>query len=268
MSAGFGFSVGDFIAAIELVVNIIDALRSSGSASAAFQDLVSELSTLHITLVKVSEIQLDPSQTSDRLALEEAAAQCQHTIHAFWTKIEKYQPYLQQNGPQSSVKDAWMKIRWALCKKEDLAEFKAALQGHRGAIELLLVTLQMNRTSLEARQQDAQQKSMASRVQYLSFQVMGQFATVKNSIASSIQQGEKLLDLTGHVLRTNLEVFNTVLSLQNYILSIPSQVMRQQPVYFWDARGFYAPFQLEFINSSEVSSHSFSLFQNQLEVLL
>jgi hypothetical protein len=69
MSAGFGFSVGDFITAVELVANVIDALRSSGHASAAFRDLLSELSTLRITLAKVGEIQLDQSQTSDRLAL-------------------------------------------------------------------------------------------------------------------------------------------------------------------------------------------------------
>jgi hypothetical protein len=152
-----------------------------------------------------------------------------------------------------------MKVKWALCKKEDLAMFKAALQGHRSAIELLLMTLQMNKCSLEAREQDAQHKSTASKIQYLSFQVMGRFSTIKNSIVSSIQQGNLLLDLTGQVLRTNLEVFQLVLNLQNFILSIPGQIMRQQPVYFWDARGFYAPFYLEFINSSEVTSQAHSL---------
>jgi hypothetical protein len=135
-----------------------------------------------------------------------------------------------------------MKIKWALCKKEDLASFKAALQGHRGAIELLLMTLQMSKTSLESRELETQQKSTASRIQYLSFQVMGRFSAMQSSIASGFQQGKELLDLTGQVLWSNLEVFQTLLNLQNFILSIPGQVMRQQPVYFWDARGFYAPF--------------------------
>jgi len=47
----------------------------------------------------------------------------------------------------------------------------------------------------------------------------------------------------------NLQTYQTVLMIQN---SMPSQVMRQQPVYLEDARGFPAPFHLEFVTSLEV----------------
>ncbi len=41
-----------------------------------------------------------------------------------------------------------MKVKWALCKKEDLGKFKADLQGHTGSIEVLLLTVQMYDSNL------------------------------------------------------------------------------------------------------------------------
>jgi hypothetical protein len=41
MPVSFGFSVGDFIAVIELVGTVVDALRSSGNAGAEYRELVS-----------------------------------------------------------------------------------------------------------------------------------------------------------------------------------------------------------------------------------
>jgi hypothetical protein len=35
--------------------------------------------------------------------------------------------------------DTWMKIRWAVCKKEDVARFKADLVAHTESIYLCLV---------------------------------------------------------------------------------------------------------------------------------
>ena len=36
-----------------------------------------------------------------------------------------------------------MKIKWALCRKEDLVRFKADLMGHTESIEMLLTAVQM-----------------------------------------------------------------------------------------------------------------------------
>jgi hypothetical protein len=33
---------------------------------------------------------------------------------------------------------------------------------------------------------------------------------------------------------------------------VPAQVLLQEPVLFWDARGHFAPFHLDFVNSAEV----------------
>lgn len=43
-----------------------------------------------------------------------------------------------------------------------------------------------------------------------------------------------------------------VFQIHQYILSLPQQVRRSQPIYFTDAFGKEAPFHLEFVYSAEV----------------
>jgi hypothetical protein len=143
MSVGFGFSAGDFISAFELVVTVADALRESGASSNEYRTLISQFHTLETALLRVKCLELDDSQHVEVVALRQAASQCQRTIDAFWEKIKKYQPSLRTGGSGSRVRDGWMKIKWALCRKEDLVRFKADLMGHTESIEMLLTTVQM-----------------------------------------------------------------------------------------------------------------------------
>jgi hypothetical protein len=143
MSVGFGFSVGDFISALELVATVADALRDSGESSTEFRAIVTQLQTLQTALESVKSLEVDDEQQGEVIALRQAAAQCQKTIEAFWEKVKKYQPHLKAGGSGSKVKGGWMKIRWAVCKKDDLANFKMDLVGHTESIQLLLAMLQM-----------------------------------------------------------------------------------------------------------------------------
>jgi hypothetical protein len=148
--ATFGFSVGDFLAALKLVSTIIDGLRASGHSSTRYRDLLSELYTLEDALIRVKRLDIlgddeDGSQTSERIALQQAAALCQRSMHEFYQKIEKNQPHLTTRaaGGKNWLKDGWMKIKWATCRAEDVDLFQAELRGHRGSIEILLLTLQL-----------------------------------------------------------------------------------------------------------------------------
>lgn len=143
MSVGFGFSAGDFIAALNLVSTVVDALRDSGESSTEYREIISQLFSLETALISVKRIELDDAQQAERIALMQAASQCQRTIDAFWDKIKKYQPSLRAGGTGSRIKDGWRKVRWALCRKEDLVKFKADLMGHTESIEMLLTTVQM-----------------------------------------------------------------------------------------------------------------------------
>jgi hypothetical protein len=145
MAVGFGFSVGDFIAALELVGTVIDALRDSGSASAEYRELLRVLYSLETGLMQVKRLEIEESQRAQLIALQQAAAQCQRTIDDFWNKIKKYQPHLGSGSECSNfrMKTAWTKVKWAVCKRDDVAKFKADLIGHTESIQMLLGAIQV-----------------------------------------------------------------------------------------------------------------------------
>lgn len=139
MSVGFGFSAGDFIATLQLVSTITDALRSSGNSSQRYRELIRELHTLETALIAVKQIELHESQSSEMIALQFAASQCRQTIDEFWKKTAKYQPCLgNPNSGTPRLKEAWMKVKWAVFEKEDVDNFKADLRSHTGSIQLLI----------------------------------------------------------------------------------------------------------------------------------
>ena len=252
MSAGFGFSVGDFLAALELVSTVIDALRDSGQAGNEYRELLRQLNSLETSLIQVKRLEVDDSQHAELMALRQAAAQCQFTINAFWDNIEVYQRNL---GPfasrTSKLRDRWMRVRWAVCKKSDVAKFKADLAGHTESIQLLLSTLQMGTLNVHSRKHEHRQRTLAGRIQSSYFQCMRKLSSMSDSIASGLQQSKQLLEMTTQVLRTNVQVFQVVLELHNIITRIPGQVERQQPVFLIDGLGRACPFHLEFIRSAE-----------------
>lgn len=139
----FGFSVGDFIAALELVGTVVNALRESGGSGPEYRELVSQLHSLETALLQVKQLELDEEQRSEYIALRQSASQCQRTIDNFWTKIKKYQKHLRTGGSTSKLKDGWMKIRWEMCQQGDLARFKADLAAHTQSINIIMTALQL-----------------------------------------------------------------------------------------------------------------------------
>lgn len=141
--AAFGFSFGDFVDGIELVRQLINALKSGAGSSKEYQDLIHELYSLERSLLEVKHLQVDDAQRAQKIAVEQAAVRCQTTISEFLSKVSKYQPSLRAGGSGSSWRDRLRKIQWALYRKEDVQRFRAQIQGHASSIMTLLMTLQL-----------------------------------------------------------------------------------------------------------------------------
>lgn len=139
----FGFSAGDFISGIHLIRDLIKALEDTAGSSADYRDLIRELYSLERALLEVKHLDLDESQHTQGVALQQAATQCQHTIDEFLQKIGKFQPSLRTGGSKSHWRDGLRKVEWALYKKEDVQKFRAQLNGHTASINILLMTLQL-----------------------------------------------------------------------------------------------------------------------------
>lgn len=248
MSVGFGFSVGDFLAARELVSTVIDALHDNGEAANEHRELLRQLYSLETALIHVKRLDLDDYEHAELLALRQAASQCQHTITAFWDKIQTYPRNSGPNAPRiSKLKDRWMRVKWAVCKKDDVFKFKADLAGHTESIQLLLSTLHLKTMSIQSKKQ----QSLGSRIQNSYCQCMRKLSLMGENITTGLRQSGQLLEMMTQVMQTNVRVFQMVLMLQNIITHIPSQVERQQPVFLIDGLGKASPFYLEFVRSAE-----------------
>lgn len=139
-----GFSVGDIIASIKLVKDVIKALRSTCGAGNEYVDLAFELYGLQDALREVQILHPQLDQGSLQSSLAAAAQKCQATIDSFVEGLKKYQPYLgNPNGESSSWRGALRKIQWQMCKKDDIVHFRAKIGSHTHSIQMLLLRYQM-----------------------------------------------------------------------------------------------------------------------------
>ena len=249
MSVGFGFSVGDFVAAVKLVGIVIDALSASSHSRAELQELLRQLQSLEVALKEVENLEVDTSLFAEVLALKQGAAQCQLTIDDFLRRTQPYQPHSPQSG--SGPRGAWKKVKWALCRSKDVKKFRADLLAHTESIQMLLATLQMKNVNLSRKSTKDGQKSVFSLLQTsfsTSMRKINIIASLLDPISTNVRE---CLEAIRRIISMNARVFQVVLNIQNLLTTIPGQVERQQPVYLIDAIGRYTPFHLEFIRSSE-----------------
>jgi len=252
MPVGFGFSVGDFISAINLVQTVIDALSASSKSSSELQELFRQLYSLETALREIKQLEVNESLHAEVLALKQSAAQCQLTISDFLSKTESYQTHLLCSiGASSSLRGRWKKVKWAMCKRKDVVQFKTDLLAHTESIQLLLATIQMKNVNLGQKSQQSVQRSFASHIQDGFSSCMGKLHVLHNTLVGVSANVQECIENSRRIVSMNIRVFQTVLNVQKLLMAIPGQIERQQPVYLNDALGRYSPFHLEFIKSPE-----------------
>ena len=240
MSAGFGFSVGDFIAAIRVVGTVVEVLRDAGAARREFAELAQLLATLEVSLRSVTEIGSDGSYEAYGPLLQRAATQCQSSVEDFWQRVRKCQPQLQSQEWGSKVKESWAKVRWALCKREDVQRFKADVQCQVVAVQLVLSTLQLK-----------QHKHLEGTASRISYAVDACASQLTNLAIVGDERTQCQLALSDKIAEQNRDFEQSLAQLHRQLLRIPAQIERQPPVYLRDALDKDSPFHLEFIRSAE-----------------
>jgi len=141
--APFGFSVGDFIAGIQLLAEVTQALRASSSVVVDYQSTIADLEFLQGVLRKVENLQQanTDEETADRIRLYVIG--CQRPIAEFLRKIRKYEPSLLApaaigawRSTRNFLRRAPKKVKWALWIQEDVARLKAAVAPQMSAIAM------------------------------------------------------------------------------------------------------------------------------------
>ena len=139
----FGFSVGDFVAGIKLVKDLIDSLDEAAGAGPVYQRLIAELRSLERALTDVNNLRVHTSQACQKVALDQAASQCQDCIETFLRENTKFQATLGVQSTASRWRANLHKFQWAVCKQDAVNKFKAEISGHVLTINTLLATIQL-----------------------------------------------------------------------------------------------------------------------------
>ncbi|WEW54679.1 hypothetical protein PRK78_000101 [Emydomyces testavorans] len=136
----FGFSVGDFIAAAQLIFAIGTALSDAKGASKDYRDLVQELKVMSKTFTWVKEMESQSPITRGIIGdLKEIVEDSTKDIDEFLKKNEHYRRSLgQQGGSKSAVMDVVRKINWSFFKSKDVEHLRRSLQSKLLSVNVLV----------------------------------------------------------------------------------------------------------------------------------
>ena len=238
MAVGFGFSVSDLCMGLKLIQDSVEALDIKKGSAEDYRNILIEIISLREALENVeSLLSCESLPHRQRTALERSSLACQTCIDDFLYSIAKYQPHL--NAFSKGFTPSFRKIKWALCRKEDVANFRAQLGRHASSINMLLITFQ-------AKQNLASNQSATSSVTTSS--VDNNLVEMMQTMSLEQRQCFQFIMQQNRDLMQSLQDMRQMLSLQT---TLPPQVLLQQPVILLDPFGKLAPFHLEFIDSPE-----------------
>jgi hypothetical protein len=143
VTPAFGFSVGDFVAGIKLVKDLIDSLDEAAGAGPAYRRLAAELRSLERALAEVKNLPTHHSQAAQKDALEQAVSQCQDCIETFLRENTKFHNTLGALATASKWRTSLRKFQWAVCRPDAVSKFRDEIADHVLTVNTLLAAMQL-----------------------------------------------------------------------------------------------------------------------------
>lgn len=137
----FGFSIGDFIAGIELAIKICQAWKERGEATSELKAVFEELEAYLYILQKLKQF-----PEGDAPEIRGLIFACQTPIQDFRTKIERKWPCSARPSTSLSpvtdfhvrVKDAYRRTRWAFSGIKAVDKLRQRIGPQFSAIDTLI----------------------------------------------------------------------------------------------------------------------------------
>ena len=133
----FGFAVGDFIAAGNLIKDIITILRTS--ARSEYQELILELHGLKRALHQIEHLEALGERQISVASIKVAALMCTHVLDEFTGKLKKFEGL----GGQYKCSKArlWtQKLRWGFTMADEVQNLRAYVTAHVSSLNMRLIT--------------------------------------------------------------------------------------------------------------------------------
>ncbi|MCJ1418215.1 hypothetical protein MMC32_004562 [Xylographa parallela] len=258
MAVAFGFSVGDIITGINLIITGIRSVRATGGSSAQYQALSTQLESLKACLTAIDSLRPALTAQAEHVALSEATRNCRLCVETFLATIAKYQHWLQpsKHGWKASLR----KVQWAFCKRKDIEDFRDQLSRHTSSINMLMNSLQVKlgldqvesciviqSTHEIAKELHAGASRSSDLIQNLSIQHASFSERLERCNKQLVEQVSRLNN-SNEDLHAKVDGLQNLLKLQQ---SIPPQILLQRPVQLLDACGRVTAFHLEIIDCIE-----------------
>ncbi|KAF4613369.1 hypothetical protein G7Y89_g15518 [Cudoniella acicularis] len=265
----FGYSIGDFIAAISLILDVSLALREAGGSASEYQHFITELLSLKTALEQVAT--LEPMEDLEEIAnaIKKAATTCREPLSEFLANVRHYDASLSKCQSSGVVKDVAMKVRWRMSKKTELiAKLRSELMGYVGGINMLIGFYQMKCASRAERiskqnLDEAQNgilelglrvSDIQETVKEVRDQVTEDTGAIRAEITnSSIEISSGLQFLQTHVTQSLRNVLQTIgclpdvasktyaktLEIYNIVVTLQSHVPKPNTEHTWFQRPMY-----------------------------
>lgn len=137
-----GWSVGDIIACGQLAYKLIQALKDSGGAKTDYQALINDLSSIHRTLLEVTQMHhASQLSTATVNAILFEAHSLIKIMDDFLATIEAYHSALSELSARSSTnryRDLMKKLRWSFSETGAIEALRNRLASHSQSIITLI----------------------------------------------------------------------------------------------------------------------------------
>ncbi|EON62775.1 hypothetical protein W97_02000 [Coniosporium apollinis CBS 100218] len=139
VTPAFGFSDGDFIAAINLIVRVSKALNDSGGAASEYRMLLQELQQLQLILKQLREMSSASSRSHSHFnAVKGMALAIQFPLLEFLAKLERFNSSMCGTSSSSRWRSAPGKAQWAVVMQEEVNRMRAVITMKLVTITVLL----------------------------------------------------------------------------------------------------------------------------------
>ncbi|OCL07816.1 hypothetical protein AOQ84DRAFT_377343 [Glonium stellatum] len=163
MPVPFGFSAGDIVIAIQLLIKIYKSLKEAGGAASEYHDVSRFLRGLILTLQHLQEMELicgDPSLVKAIQALSATALQ---PIFQFVEEIQKYSSAMEASPLSHYSMATYRKVGWALRVSKKIEKLRVKILAEMQPIHLLIESQNLRCFDLTSKQLSSLQQSLDPR---------------------------------------------------------------------------------------------------------
>ncbi|TPX20146.1 hypothetical protein DIZ76_016034 [Coccidioides immitis] len=231
------------IAGLKFIYVSCEALKCASASRMEYLALRTEIQSLLTALEAIDDLDLEYRGTEKQwTAVNSSISSCKACIDDFLAKTSKYEPYL-QDGAKRGWAAGYRRIKWAICKREDVAQFRMQLERHASSINMLLITFQAHAADKPRDARTAGGMAIVARPGTTDDE---NITALLKGLTLEQRQFFQLLLTQNRQLQQSLDDIRHLVRLQT---EIPPQVTLQKPVILLDAFGKTAPFHLDFIDS-------------------